>query len=85
MQISIQQLRNFLDQRYSIEELRDLCFGLEVDPEDIGGRTKGGLIRELILYLRRRNRLNSLLELLREDPDNRLSTHFGTTNLSLAE
>jgi hypothetical protein len=56
-----------LNKAYTIEELRDLCFRLGVDDEQLEQRTKGQLARGLIGYMGRRGRLNELIDLLRAE------------------
>jgi hypothetical protein len=55
---------------FTKEELRFLCFDLGIDPHDLAGsETKVGISRELVDYLRRRDRIDDLLYLLeRERP-----------------
>ncbi len=57
-------LRQKMHQYFSIEELRTLCFDLGVDPEELGGinSSKSILIINLIAYLMRRDRLESLIQ-----------------------
>jgi Effector-associated domain 7 len=45
------------------EELRELCFELRVDYENLGGEGKKGKARELIADLDRHHRLHELVEL----------------------
>ena len=46
---------------FNEEELRMLCFRLEVDYDDLGGKTKSGNARQLVAYCRRHNRLGQLV------------------------
>jgi tetratricopeptide (TPR) repeat protein len=52
---------------YNIRDLREVCLRLEVDDEELAGRTKGELARELIGHMRRRGRLDELIAFLRAD------------------
>jgi nucleoside phosphorylase len=45
----------------NMEELRDLCFLLEIDVEDLEGSTKRAKIRELLLRAERRGRLEEIV------------------------
>lgn len=57
-------LRQFLQANYSLDELADLAARLEIDWEEIGGSSKGERIREFLLYLYRRNRVDELISLM---------------------
>lgn len=46
---------------FNIDELKELCFELSIDYEDLSGSTKSDKIRELIDYCQRRGRINELL------------------------
>jgi len=55
---------------YDVEELRTLCFQLDVPYDDLRGEGKRGRARELLLFLERRQRLSELIVLARrERPD----------------
>ena len=56
------RLLMILEERFSEEELRSLCFHLGVDYESLGAKGKEGNARELILYLERRDSLQRLVE-----------------------
>jgi len=53
-----------LIEKFSTAELKTLCFEFNVDYDDISGDTKRDKARELILYLKRRDRLNEFYEFL---------------------
>jgi hypothetical protein len=57
-------LRQKMNQHFSVDEIKALCFDSGVDPEELGGRTspKSNLVINLITYLRRRDRLESLFQ-----------------------
>jgi hypothetical protein len=59
-------LRRILTQRFSAEELHNLCADLNVDAENLPAMTKAGLARELIQYLDRREQLARLIEVGRQ-------------------
>lgn len=52
---NLQTLRRALDEGYNSDELRDLCFELGIDYEDLPGETQSARARELVLYARRHN------------------------------
>ena len=61
------QLLDFLNDRFNIEEIKDICMQLGgVDYEDllVQGHGKRSFARELIRYLERRQRLEELLPIL---------------------
>lgn len=51
-------------------ELRTLCITIDVDYDDLLGQGKSDKVRELILYLRRRQEMDRLLEMLNESRPN---------------
>lgn len=51
---------------FSEEDLRTLCFELDVDYENLSGDTKLGKARELILEMERQGRLSELIERCRQ-------------------
>ncbi len=64
------RLYEVLDTRFSLDELQDLCFGLGLEWEDLAGGTRGAKARELISFLRRRGRLDALIDAIRRSrPD----------------
>lgn len=56
----IQVYQNLVDY-FNHNELKDLCFRLGVDHEELEGPTKHDLARELIRYCKRHNQLSGLL------------------------
>lgn len=50
---------------FSDGDLRDLCFELKIDFDDLPGSGKRSKVRELILYMQRRGRLEELIVQLR--------------------
>jgi len=56
-----------MDANLTLEEVRSLCFHLDVDYDNLGGETKNGRLRELILHLVRAERLPALIAKLRAD------------------
>jgi len=59
-------LRNVLIQRFSEEELRTLCQDLNVDYESLSAIGKAGKARELVEYMRRRERISDLRDYIAE-------------------
>lgn len=57
-------LRHYIIQRFNSGELRDLCFDLAVDYENLGGEGKSDKVRELIALLCRQRRLENLIILV---------------------
>jgi len=56
---------------FSLDELRTLCFNLEIDLEELGGEGKTGKARELILYMSRRpSGLDMLVREIRKERPN---------------
>lgn len=52
--------------RFDREELVEICFLMNIDYDDLRGEGRAGKIRELLLYLARRDELPALLATLRE-------------------
>jgi Effector-associated domain 7 len=55
---------HLLTEKFSLAELKTLCFEFGVDYDDISGDTKKDKARELILYHKRRGKLNHFYEFL---------------------
>jgi tetratricopeptide (TPR) repeat protein len=53
-------LRDILSTYFNVDELRNLCFDLNILYEDLGGEGKSGKARELVAYCQRRDRLAEL-------------------------
>jgi hypothetical protein len=69
------RLRQFLTDRFSLSELKDLSFDLGVDYEMFPHQTKGELSRELLGYFERKQNLSCLVaEMARQRPDDELVT-----------
>jgi hypothetical protein len=60
-------LRKLIVTNYNLEEIRTLCSDIGVDYDNLGGEGKEAKARELIAYLKRRNKLNDLVRYLQED------------------
>lgn len=63
-------LLDIIDEYYNLEELRSLCFKLQVDYDNIGGEGKRGKARELVDYMRRYGRTEELIETIKEERPN---------------
>ena len=59
-------LRRILVERFSLEELRTLCFDLSIDYDALGGEGKEARARELIAHLQRRSQLDQLTNYIRQ-------------------
>lgn len=56
-----------IDKHFNVDELEDLCLRLNnVDYENLGGEGKKGKVRKLVEYMKRHNRIEELLTLLKE-------------------
>jgi hypothetical protein len=60
-------LLRFITKHYSVDELRTLCFDLDVVYDDLPARVRKSKARELIVHMEKRGRLPELIALLRED------------------
>jgi hypothetical protein len=58
-------LRRVLVQYFDLEELRTLCFDLQIDFDLLPGSGKGEKTRELVIYWQKRNQLDRLVEAIR--------------------
>ncbi len=59
--VSPRDLREVIDRCFNEEELRDLCFNIDIEYETLGGVGKSGKSRELITYAKRHGRYYELL------------------------
>lgn len=62
--LPLPELRQLLSDRMALEELRTMCFDLGVDWEGLPGGSKSALVRELLGFLQRRNRMGTLYDWL---------------------
>ncbi len=60
------QLRQFIAAHYTLEELRVLCFDLDVPYDELGGEGLSLKASELVAWLERRGELERLLPALRQ-------------------
>jgi hypothetical protein len=71
MEMRQRQLLAKIDQMFNLTEIEEICFHLDVDHENIVGETKTGRIKNLILYVDRRGRLDDLEGICKQlRPDN---------------
>jgi hypothetical protein len=59
------ELREMLGKYFSESDLRELCFDLEIDDEGLARNNKNEMIIDLILYCKRENRLDELIDYIR--------------------
>lgn len=57
----LRQLRQLLQNRLSLSDVRDLCFELEINFENLGESTLNGAVRELIIRMQQRGQVDDLL------------------------
>ncbi|MBK8988594.1 MAG: AAA family ATPase [Chloroflexi bacterium] len=66
--INLTQLRHLLNDHFNHDELRTLCFDLNLDYEALPGESKGGKVRELLAYMQRREQgLERLITAVRRE------------------
>lgn len=59
---NLQQLRQLLQDRLNLADVRDLCFELGIKFENLGESTLNGTIRELLIRIQQLNRVDDLRE-----------------------
>lgn len=59
-------LAQAITQGFNLNELRSLCFDLDLDYENISGETKESKVRELVMYCERRGKLPLLIDGIRK-------------------
>lgn len=87
------QLHKLLEQSFNLEEIRGICFRLQIDHENIPGNIKSAFIRNLLLSLGKHGRLPEFIELLCQErpgivwspvPDNfEMPDSFGLDDLKV--
>lgn len=60
--MDLAKLLELIDERFSLEDVRTLCFYTAVDYDNLGGDGKRDKARELIIFLNNRGQLPKLLE-----------------------
>jgi hypothetical protein len=61
------ELKSQMEQKFSLEEVKSLCFEMGIDFESLPGEGKGAKIRELIAFCQRRGRTEELAERVRAE------------------
>ena len=74
-EVNLVRLRQALDDGYNDSELRDLCFELDIDYEDLPGDGQSAKARELVLFARRRGQIAQLVEHVMRDRPQLLVTN----------
>lgn len=64
--LSRQEIFSILTSKFSLKELKSLCFRLGIDDDILPGQEKDSKSIELIEYLERRDRLNELIKIIEE-------------------
>lgn len=64
--VDLRKLLRALNDSFSEDDLRDLCFELQLDFENLPGTVKKDKARELIIHFDRRKRINVLVATFRE-------------------
>lgn len=62
--IDLPKLAQEIESRFNESEIRDLCFKLQVDYENVPGNNKADKARELVLYFDRRSQITELIDML---------------------
>ena len=57
--VALPALRHALEERFDLEEIKNLCFDLQIDFDDLPG--EGKKAREVVAYCRRHDRLEELV------------------------
>ena len=73
-------LRDQIARRFDLEELQALAFDLEIDWDELPGRTKTARIQSLLIHLAQRQRLAHLADLLNEKLVKQLMTLVATAD-----
>lgn len=70
------KLKSLIERHFDLDELKDICFDLDIKYDDIPAKTRGEMARELIEYCHRRGRLIELLQLLTQKRPNASWPHI---------
>ncbi|UCC52031.1 MAG: hypothetical protein JSV68_23490 [Anaerolineaceae bacterium] len=80
---SVVELYDLLLKHFSLDELRTLCFRLGVDFDSVEGNGKAGKARELVLFMKRQDRLLDLVEEIQlTRPDVQITAPYDTNESS---
>ncbi len=63
---SLVTLADLITRYFNLSEVRDLCFRLGIEYEDVGGEGKSEKVRELVMLAERNGRLHHLIPLLQQ-------------------
>ena len=64
--MELSKLREQISTSFNISEIKDLCFDLGVEYENLSGATRADKTRELVKYCQRHGRLNELVKRCKE-------------------
>lgn len=62
--VNLTKLRNIINSRFNNEELQTLCFDLQIDYDNLGGKEKESKIREFVAYLERQGDILNLIKVI---------------------
>lgn len=74
--ISSRSLREFIDVHFNMDELKDLCFYMEIDYELLEGATINSKSRELISYVKRHGKYYELIRQCQKSRPRPFKTKF---------
>ena len=63
--MKLQKLTDKIERLFNISELRDLCFRLSVEYDDLSGENRKDKVRELVQFCNRRGKIDELMHLCR--------------------
>lgn len=75
-QIEPAEIHSVLENHFNIEELKTLCFYMDISFDDLPGDGRSAKARELIAYSQRHNRLSELVEKIKEQRSGIGNNHF---------
>ncbi|MEM8862767.1 MAG: TIR domain-containing protein [Chloroflexota bacterium] len=81
-EISTFELVDFLQAKFDLEEAKVLALRLKVEPEDLSS-SKQMFVIDFVRHLKRRDRLDELIDLLARTREKQLIKAFGSTNLEV--
>ncbi len=68
--MSLADLREAVEDSFSLDELRTICFDMRIPYENLQSDTKEAMVRELLVYCENRGRLPKLLNILKKERPN---------------
>jgi adenosylhomocysteine nucleosidase len=69
-------IRVALSTAYNLAELKQLSFDLDIDWEDISGNSKSEKIVDFLLYCKRHDKIEKLVDLVNSERDNLLNAYY---------